>query len=384
MEEYRGPSPAVMLAFCIATSALVSYVVTERYFQQHAPFVVGGSSSSIESLRQAEPDIADIVSDAEASVVAVSVSVDTAFVPKRLSQELPEPSAQELREKRRHISEGSGFFVSPEGLVVTNRHVIDMPDVPLKARHVSIRLNTGESLETELAALDPVLDVAVLRVSSSSSQPFPVLQFASSSEVRVGQTVIAIGNALSEFPNTVTRGVVSGLNRRVWAGDDVGEEIIEEAIQTDAAINPGNSGGPLLDAYGRVIGMNTAVAEDGQSLGFALPGDAILRSVESVKQYGRIVRPFLGVRYELLDDGGAEIISGEGLDELAVHPGSPADQAGLREHDMIVSIDGVKVDERHTPVSLIGKHQVGDLLQVEVLRENEQKIFSIPLSEYLP
>lgn len=382
MEEPRGPSIAVILAFCIATSALVSYVVAEGYASNLR--LSGALAQSASSTFRSEPDIADIVSQTEASVVAVSLAVDTAFVPRRLREGLPDPDAKEVRDKRRRISEGSGFFVSGNGLVVTNRHVVDLPDVPASARHVSIRLNAGIEREADVVALDPLLDIAVLRVQPHPDEVFPVLQFASSSHVRVGQTVIAIGNALSEFPNTVTRGVISGLNRRVWAGDDIGEEIIEEAIQTDAAINPGNSGGPLLDISGRVIGMNTAVAEDGQSLGFALPADAILRSVESVQQYGRIVRPFLGVRYELLEEGGAEIVSGDGLGESAIHPGSPAEQAGLQEHDVILSIDGVEIDEQHTPVSLIGKHQIGDVLQIVVERGLEQKTFSIPLSEYTP
>ncbi len=382
MEDRRAFTFISQLVICVVVSALVSFVVAEQVVRFSA------DARPLASIQAPKPsavlDIPDVVTAVQPSVVAVNVAVDTDAVPKRLRDTLPEPEIDEIRDGVRRISSGSGFFVTEQGLLVTNRHVVDIPDVLAREKHISIVLHTGEKFDAEVKALDPVLDIAFLSVSSTKGEIFPVLGFASSSRLRVGETVLAVGNALSEFPNTVTRGVVSGLNRRVWAEDELGEEVLEEAIQTDAAINPGNSGGPLLNAQGKVIGMNTAVAEDGQSLGFALPSDALVRSMESVIQYGRVVRPFLGVRYELLDGGGAEIMKGVGNTEAAITVGSPAEKAGLQEGDVINSIDGVSIDEDHTPVQLIGKHQVGDTLRIEVTREKEQKIFLIPLVEFVP
>lgn len=371
------------LLICAAVSAFVSCIVTWSVLE--APHFFSTSISSKEiSIPEMVLSIPDVVAAVQPSVVAVNVSVDADAVPKRLRDTLPEPSVDEVRDNVRLVSSGSGFFVSENGLLVTNRHVVDIPDVLAQEKHISIVLHTGEKIQAHVQALDPVLDIAFLSISSTQDETFPVLAFASSSQLRVGETVLAVGNALSEFPNTVTRGVVSGLNRRVWAEDDFGEEILEEAIQTDAAINPGNSGGPLLNESGKVIGMNTAVAEDGQSLGFALPGDALLRSIDSVKRFGRVVRPFLGVRYELLDGGGAEIMKGVGNTEPAIAIGSPAEKAGLREGDLILSIDGISIDESHTPVHIIGKHQVGEKIKVEIMRDTKKLFFDIPLAEFVP
>lgn len=383
MEDIRSSSTFVVAAICIALSTIVSYAVSTQVLERSGqPAFISGPASKIATMKSTV-DIADVVEAAQPSVVAITVEVDEAHIPKKLKEILPEPDAREVAEKRRVVSSGSGFFVSQDGLVVTNKHVVEMPDVPNASRHVSLALNTGERFAASVVALDPIWDIALLRVSDSTSTR-PVLTFASSSQVRVGQTVVAIGNALSDFPNTVTQGVVSGLNRRVWAGDDFGDEVLEEAIQTDAAINPGNSGGPLLDVFGRVIGMNTAVAENGQSLGFALPAEAILRSVESVQRYGRVIRPFLGVRYELREEGGADIVRGTEEGEDAIAAGSPAEKAGLLEGDVLISIAGVPIDDLHTPIGLIEKYKVGDILKVVVLRKGEEKTFFIPLAEYNP
>lgn len=383
MEDRRIFPFGFYLLICAAVSAFVSCIVTLSVLGASHFFSIDLSS------KQSSPsdfvlNIPDVVAAVQPSVVAVNVSVDTDAVPKRLRDTLPDPSVDEIRDNVRLVSSGSGFFVSESGLLVTNRHVVDIPDVLSHEKHIFIVLHTGEKIPAQVQALDPVLDIAFLSVSSTHTGAFPVLRFASSSQLRVGETVLAVGNALSEFPNTVTRGVVSGLNRRVWAEDDFGEEILEEAIQTDAAINPGNSGGPLLNESGKVVGMNTAVAEDGQSLGFALPGDALLRSIESVKRYGRVVRPFLGVRYELLDGGGAEIMKGVGNTEPAIAAGSPAEKAGLREGDLILSIDDISIDEAHTPVHIIGKHQVGETVHIEIMRDEKTLFFEIPLAEFVP
>jgi S1-C subfamily serine protease len=185
---------------------------------------------------------------------------------------------------------------------------------------------------------------------------------------------------------------VSGLNRRIIAGDGADSGIIEEAIQTDAAINPGNSGGPLLDLNGNAIGLNTAVSDQGQLLGFALPSNIVRRDVESVQKLGRIVRPFLGVRYELITDElvqknqlsvdhGALIIRGDTKTDLAVAPGSPADKAGLVENDIILEVDGRAVDEEHSLGALIGHHAPGDQVTIKFLHAGAEKTTTVTLDE---
>jgi serine protease Do len=209
----------------------------------------------------------------------------------------------------------------------------------------------------------------------------------------LGQTVIAIGNALGEFRNTVSVGVVSGLSRSIVAGDETGaSELLDEVIQTDAAINPGNSGGPLVDLNGNVIGVNVAVAEGSQNIGFALPADTVKTSVDSVKTTGKISRPYLGVRYiavnetikekyNLSVDYGVLVTSGT-PGEPAVLPNSPAKKAGIQTDDIILEFDGTKLTEDHSLTSLIRGKKVGDKAILKILRDNQQKTVQVTLSEY--
>ncbi|MFZ2803674.1 MAG: trypsin-like peptidase domain-containing protein [Patescibacteria group bacterium] len=281
------------------------------------------------------------------------------------------------------VAGGSGFFVSTDGIVVTNKHVVDFQDATF-----TVLTSDGKKYPATVLATDPVLDLAFLKVSGTG---FPVLSFDDSDNLVAGQSVVAIGNALDQFRNTVTKGIVSGLNRRVDAGDDSGaDEVIEGAIQTDAAINPGNSGGPLLDLNGNVVGINTAVSQDGQSLGFALPANLISHDAQSVEKTGKIVRPFLGVRYELIDDElvkanqlpvdhGALVVRGDQKDQLAVSPGSPADKAGIVENDIILTVNGTSIDEDHSLSSLIGNFAPGDKVTLTLLHAGKTKTVTVTL-----
>lgn len=281
------------------------------------------------------------------------------------------------------VGGGSGFFISEDGLVVTNRHVISDTDT----KYV-VLTQDGRELPATVVALDPALDLGVLKVEGSG---FPALELGDSDALRAGQTVIAIGNALAEFRNSVTKGVISGLNRSLYAGDFEEEELIEEAIQTDAAINPGNSGGPLITLDGKVVGMNTAVTDGAQSLGFALPSNALARAVESARTHGRIVRPWIGVRYipvdkeiarnEGLDHDYGALVMGNGQRDPGVLPNSPADKADVREGDHILEIDGQRVGDPRSLATIISRLSPEQIVVLKIARGDNTVQIPVKLEE---
>ncbi|MES2953504.1 MAG: trypsin-like peptidase domain-containing protein [Patescibacteria group bacterium] len=280
---------------------------------------------------------------------------------------------------------GSGFLVSSDGLIATNKHVVDNTDA-----EYAVYTNDGKKHLAKVVALDPVYDIALIKIEGSG---YAHLSFGNSDTLRVGETAIAIGNALAEFRNTVSVGVISGLSRSIVASDLTGSaESLEDVIQTDAAINPGNSGGPLLDTSGRVVGMNVAVAYGSQSIGFALPGNEVKKAVESVLKHGTIKRAFLGVRYVAITpeiaqeeglsvDEGILILPGDSRDEPAVVPGSPAAKAGLRAGDSIIEIDGTKLTLDHTLSVQIRKKDPGETIRLRVLRGNTELLIDATLGE---
>jgi serine protease Do len=287
--------------------------------------------------------------------------------------------------QKREVGGGTGFVIGEDGLILTNRHVVEDE----KADY-SVVFNDGEKYEAVVLGRDMVRDIAVLKIEADELE---VVELADSEEIQIGQTVIAIGNALSEYRNTVTRGVISGIDRRVVAGSSrTGSAVIDGAIQTDAAINPGNSGGPLLNLAGQVVGINTAVNFGGNSLGFAIPINQAKSVIESVVEYGRIVRPWLGVRYielneeiaeknNLTYDRGALILRGDQDDDLAVIAGSPADKAGLVENDIILELNGQKLDEEHSLINEITKYKPGEIVELRIYHDGEEEDVSLELAE---
>ncbi len=295
------------------------------------------------------------------------------------------PQYRQKGTEKKEVGGGSGFLVSKNGMIITNKHVVDDKDA-----EYTVFTNDGKKYDASVMAVDPVNDVAVLKIEGDN---FPFLDFADSDKLKVGQTTIAIGNALGEFKNTVSVGIVSGLSRSLVAGDNFGKsEQLEGIIQTDAAINPGNSGGPLLDSRGKVIGVNVAMASGSENIGFSLPSNMVRSVFESVRDYGKVVRPFLGVRYIIINekikeknklsvDYGALILRGENRDDLAVIPGSPADKAGIEENDIILEVNGVKVTQKN-PLSLLIKNKsVGDKVSLKVLHKGEEKNVEVTLQE---
>lgn len=297
----------------------------------------------------------------------------------------PDRPNQQRQTQRQQVGSGSGFFVSRDGLILTNKHVVSDP----RAEYTIIT-NDGKEYPARVLAQDPNNDIAVMKVEGND---FPALSLGDSNAIRVGQTVIAIGNPLGEFANSVTRGIISGLQRNVLARAEFGEEEqLTDIIQTDAAINPGNSGGPLFNISGQVIGVNVAVAQGAENIGFALPINPVKRIVEEVRTTGKISTPYLGIRYIMLNetlkeennlpfDYGALVLRGENMTDFAVLPGSPADKAGIMENDIILEINGTKVDENHPLANLIASHKVGEEIVLKVWHKGDTKDIKVKLEE---
>ena len=289
--------------------------------------------------------------------------------------------------ERQTVGGGTGFFISEDGMIVTNRHVVD----DARADYTVVT-NDGQEYPASVLARDPVNDIAVIKIEGNG---FPVLNMGDSSTIQIGQTVIAIGNSLGEFSNTVSRGIISGLRRNLTAGGAGQTERLTNIIQTDAAINPGNSGGPLLDINGNVIGINVAIAQGAQNIGFAIPSNQVKRVSEQVKTTGRISTPFIGVRYIPITDTiqrennlpfnyGDLIIRGATMTDFAVIPGSPADKAGLMENDIILEVEGEKISDGNNGRSLadlISERGVGDTITLKVWSKSETKDVRVTLEE---
>jgi serine protease Do len=271
---------------------------------------------------------------------------------------------------------------------LTNKHVVDQAG----AQYTVITSDQKE-YTAKILATDPVQDIAILKIDGTGFRP---VNLGNSSDLQIGQTVIAIGNALGEFPNTVSTGVISGLSRTITASDSgqsQSSEKLDNVIQTDAAINSGNSGGPLLNISGEVIGMNTAIASQGQGIGFALPIDLAKRDIEQVKNAGKISYPFLGIQYTLVNsevvkknnlsvDYGALIMKSSGSANPAVVAGSPASKAGLKEGDVILEFNGEKITEDNALSKIISKYLPGDNVALKVLRAGKELSISVTLGEY--
>ncbi|MFA5010001.1 MAG: trypsin-like peptidase domain-containing protein [Patescibacteria group bacterium] len=278
---------------------------------------------------------------------------------------------------------GSGFIVRSDGLIVTNKHVVSS-----ETATYSITTNAGKEYSATVVARDPSADLALMKISASN---LPVVTFGDSAKLALGQKVIAIGNALGQYQNTVTTGIISGLNRSITAGDASGSEKLDNLIQTDAAINPGNSGGPLVNLSGQVIGINTAVDTQAQSVGFAIPINSVKSQISAVAAGGEIVRPRLGVRYIPIDADlasannlsatqGALIASGPS-GESAVASGSPASVAGIKEDDIIVSINGEAVTETNDLSTILQKYKPGDKVTIKLLRQGVTKTVTATLDK---
>lgn len=301
----------------------------------------------------------------------------------------PQERPKDEKPQKRKIGGGSGFILTQEGLILTNRHVVSGEDA-----EYTVILDDGTEYPAEVVSRDVFNDIAVIKLKNGDKK-LPELKPVSlgkSSDLKIGQTVIAIGNALAEFQNSATRGIVSAVGRQIFASDGTGRaENLSGLIQTDAAINPGNSGGPLINLAGEVVGVNTAIAQGANGIGFAIPIDDVKPVVTSVISNGRIVRPILGVMFSMLTPELAKemglpetqegaLLKGDGK-TFAVLPGKPADKAGLLEKDIITEVNGVKITQKNPLQREVMKYAPGEKVTIKYLRKGKEQTVEVTLEE---
>ena len=338
-----------------------------------------------------EEKIINVVKNASPAVVSIIITKDVPIIERFFEEPLENffgqppfsfqvPQFRERGTEKREIGGGSGFLISADGMLVTNRHVVLQDDADY-----TVFTNDGESYSAIVLARDPVQDLAILKIGASGKK-FPFVKLGNSDNLKIGQTVIAIGNALGEFRNTVSVGVISGLGRTITASDGSGTfvETIEDVVQTDAAINRGNSGGPLLNLAGEVIGVNTATVLQAQNIGFAIPVNKVARDIKQVKEIGRIVYPFLGVQYSLITQGLKEeqnLPIDDGAFVSGIMPDSAAQAAGLQIDDIILEFNEEKITIENSLAKILQSYNVGDIVTLKVLRAGSFIILSATLGE---
>lgn len=359
----------LVVLLCLGSVGLGS--VANKYLQSN----VSSSTSSVLSgedgntyITEDETSIAKVAETVAPSVVSIVTTSKVYAFYGTTSQE----------------GAGTGVFVSKSGYVITNNHVIE------DATTVSVITSDGELYEdVDVIGRDPLNDIAFLKVNADTE--FSPVSLGDSSTVKIGQQVVAIGNALGQYSNTVTSGIISGTNRPVTASDGTGStESLTDLLQTDASINSGNSGGPLLNMAGQVIGINTAVASDANGIGFAIPINSTKGVLAGVLENGEIERAYAGVsylditsevarEYDLSVNSGAYVYNTSGS---AVVDGSPADDAGVESGDIIQKVDDYVVGEEGGLSSIIGQYRPGDTVTLTILRDGETITKKLTFSAY--
>jgi serine protease Do len=355
-----------------------------RSYTHSSGAVATGRAAQQQYISNESQLIESIAKNVGQSVVSVDVTgTDTTVTPDIFGFAFPQTQQTQ--------SAGTGFIISADGIIVTNRHV-----VPSGTTAVSVTLADGTKFDNVQVigrtSDSSSQDVAFLKISDLGGKTLTPVTLGDSSKVQIGDKVIAIGNALGQFQNTVTSGIISGYGRDVTAGDQSGlqaGETLTDLFQTDAAINEGNSGGPLVNINGEVIGINTAVASGAQNIGFAQPINDLKGLIAGILDNGQLQQPYLGVRYVSLTNDlakefnlkvtrGAYITSGN--NQPAVVDGSPAARAGLKDHDVITKVNNVNIDDKTSLTSALSKFKVGEQINLTVNRDGKTLNIKVSLA----
>ncbi len=346
-------------------------------------FLIGRSSNTanknLETQRQTVVQEGDVIANVSQKVGKSVVSIVT-----NQQQSTSDGLTQYLGGSQTTQAAGTGLIIDSSGLILTNKHV-----VPDGTTNIEVVTSDGTTYDNvQIIGRDPLNDLAILRVTNAKN--FTAATLGDSDSVKTGEKVIAIGNALGQFQNTVTSGIISGMGRPISAGDETGtsSEQLTDLFQTDAAINPGNSGGPLVDFNGDVIGLNTAVAQDAQNIGFSIPINEAKGVIESVKAIGKISRPYIGVHYISLTPDVAKQLNlsvSKGAyvstDSGSVVSGSPAQKSGIEPGDIIIKVNDVELGTTTSLSGAISRFKVGDAVTLTVLRNNKQITIKLVLAE---
>lgn len=381
-----GVAIAVVIITSVASGAisdrLFGYKILDRFFPSRQGVLA--PSLTQQRILTEESVVIEVAEKASPSVVTVSVTKTQRVLDLFELDPFMDPFGifrqPQGREEKIEQDIGTGFIVSQEGLIVTNKHVIS--DSQAKYRVIT---KDNQEYQVEKVYGDPVNDLAILKINPGEDKLKPI-ELGDSNNLKVGQFVMAIGTALGEFRHTVTTGVISGLGRGITAGSPFEGyvERLDNVIQTDAAINPGNSGGPLLNSAGQVIGVNVAVAAQGQNIGFAIPINVLKESIENFAQTGRFERAYLGVRYRMISQDLAllnEVPQGAYIVEVV--SGSPAEKAGVREGDIITKLDGEPLREKNGGLAkVIGQKKIGDRVKLTIWRDGEELELTAILEEF--
>ena len=287
--------------------------------------------------------------------------------------------------KKTQIGGGSGFIISENGYVFTSNHVVSDTTADY-----TVILDPKHKYPAKILSRNPINDTAILKIEG---ERFPYLEMADSDKIQLGEEVVAIGNALGEFTDTLSTGIVSGLSRFITAFGGLNHQMqnLRGLIQTDAAINPGNSGGPLVNMDGHVVGINTAMIAGAQNIGFAIPINYAKKDFQEVKKFGKIIVPFLGVKYVLISKDMAEtnklpvhdgaLVVREALGEYPVVKGSAADRAGIKEWDILTECNGEKITSKNPLANILQKCKIGEKTRFKVLRNGKEIDLSAILEE---
>lgn len=361
-----------IFAFIFAGASLTISIID--YQNGDTPLTITQTGTDGNSANFTEGSIADVANKVSSSVVSITTEIRTTGW---------------FGQSSTSTAAGTGVIISSDGYILTNKHVIE------DANKISVVTADGKSYEkVKLVATDPLNDIAFLKISDVTDLPSATL--GNSKTLSIGQPVIAIGNALGQFDNTVTSGIISGTGRSIVATDSSysSQETLVDMIQTDAAINAGNSGGPLVNAAGEVIGINTATSSDADGIGFAIPISSVKGMLSQLLETGKAERAYLGVysititpevvsEYDLPVNSGAYLYYESGkYTNSAIAKNSPAEKAGLKNKDIILSVDGTKIGASGSLTTLIGEYKPGDTIQLSILREGKEMAVNVTLGAY--